>query len=92
MKNLREKILLDKLDGLEKLAPGGRLLLYTGSAITAGGKDRLKSGLEALCGRTGARLDYAEIDPDIFGSCLSMRAYRDVERIAAVGAVLVRRG
>jgi hypothetical protein len=77
---------------LEKLAPGGRLLLYTGSAIADGGHDRLKSGLEGLCAERGAGLDYVEIDPDIFGQCLSMQAYEGIERIAAVGAVLVRHG
>ncbi len=78
-------------EALAKLAPGGRLILYTASAISDGGHDHLKTALEALCSRTGAALDYAEIDPDIFGECLSMSAYAGVERIAAVGAVLVRR-
>ena len=36
----------------------------------------------------GCSLHYEEIDPDIFGEQLDQPAYRDVERIAAVMAVL----
>jgi hypothetical protein len=75
---------------LEKLAPGGRFLLYTGSAILRGGRDRLREGLEALAEHAGARLSYRELDPDVFGEELEKPAYRQAERIAAVGAVLVR--
>ncbi len=71
------------------LAPGGRLLMYTASAILDGGHDRLKARLEDLARDAGA-LAYREIDPDIFGSALSTEAYRDVERIAAVGIVLTK--
>ncbi len=73
----------------EKLAPGGRLLLYTGSAIV-GGEDRLRSSLERRFGQPPFELAYREIDPDIFGETLSTPAYRGVDRIAAVGAVLTR--
>ena len=73
---------------LQRLAPGGRLLLYTGAAIVRGGADPLRSALAALCARQAARLDYREIDPDVFGEELDTEAYADVERIAAVGAVV----
>ena len=33
---------------------------------------------------------YSEIDPDIFGEQLDEPGYEDVERIAAIGAVIVR--
>jgi methylase of polypeptide subunit release factors len=72
-----------------KLAPGGRVLLYTGSAIV-GGRDGLRETLEAELPALGCSLSYREIDPDIFGEELETPAYRDVERIAAVGAVIAR--
>lgn len=70
-----------------RLAPRGRLLLYTGSAIVDG-EDRLRAALERIAAEAGCGLRYAEIDPDIFGSELARPEYAEVERIAAVGAVL----
>ncbi len=72
-----------------KLAPGGRMLLYTGSAIVAG-EDRLATALGERLPQLGCTLRYAELDPDIFGEQLDEPGYEDVERIAAVGAVIVR--
>jgi methylase of polypeptide subunit release factors len=71
------------------LAPGGRLLLYSGSAIVDG-RDGLREVLEDRLAEYACRLSYREIDPDIFGEELEKPAYRDVERIAAVGAVIVK--
>lgn len=73
--------------GLRRLRPGGRFILYTGSAIVEG-RDGVRAGLERLASVAGCRLAYEEIDPDIFGGNLRLGAYADVERIAAVGAVL----
>jgi methylase of polypeptide subunit release factors len=73
---------------LMHLNPGGRMCLYTGSAIETGGLDRLRTALEQLCAEAGANLDYREIDPDVFGEELERRAYADVERIAVIGCVL----
>jgi methylase of polypeptide subunit release factors len=78
------------LRGAEKLAPGGRFLLYTGSAIV-GGRDGLREALQAQLPALGCTLRYREIDPDIFGEELEKPAYADVERIAAVGAVIVKK-
>lgn len=75
----------------ERLSPGGRLLLYTGSAIVDG-EDRFRSALAEMLDAAGCDLRYAELDPDVFGAQLKHPAYRAVERIAAVGAVAVRRG
>jgi hypothetical protein len=36
-------------------------------------------------------MTYEELDPDVFGGMLRRPAYDDVERIAAVGAVIRRR-
>lgn len=76
------------LEGAGKLSVGGRLMLYTGSAIIQG-KDLLHAALEAGL-PPGFHVAYHELDPDIFGGQLSQPAYRDVERIAAIGAVITR--
>lgn len=72
-----------------RLAPGGRVILYTGSAIVRG-EDRLRDALEALAGERGLKLRYREIDPDIFGEELEQPAYAGVDRIALIAAVLTR--
>lgn len=73
--------------GVRRLAPGGRFLLYTGSAIVAG-RDGVREALTGIAEEGGLGLAYEEIDPDVFGGMLGGDAYRDVERIAVVGAVL----
>ena len=73
----------------ERLAPGGRLILYTGSAILAGA-DPLHAALAAMAEARGCTMRYREIDPDIFGEELDGPAYRDVDRIALIAAVIDR--
>lgn len=75
------------LAGCKRLEPGGRMLLYTGVAMVDG-RDRLREALERELPALGCTLRYEEIDPDIFGEELDKPAYRDAERIAAVGAVI----
>ena len=75
---------------LSHLAPGGRLLLYTGVAIVDG-CDPLLAELEALLERFDGSWTYREIDPDVFGEELARPVYADVDRIAAVGLVATRR-
>lgn len=70
-----------------RLAPGGRLILYTGSAIVAG-EDALGAALADLAGSAGCAFRYSEIDPDVFGEELEQSAYREVDRIALVAAVI----
>jgi hypothetical protein len=65
------------------------MLLYTGSAIVAG-EDRLAAALSEQLPALGCALDYAEIDSDIFGDQLDEPGYEQVERIAAIGAVITR--
>lgn len=77
------------LDGATKLAPRGRMLLYTGSAIRSG-EDRLRSALAVQLPDLGCSLEYDEIDPDVFGGLLRSPEYEGVDRIAAVGAVITR--
>jgi SAM-dependent methyltransferase len=76
-------------EAMRRLPPGGAMLLYTGSAIVRG-RDGFRAALERSAAALGCTLRYAELDPDIFGELLEEPAYRDVERIAAVGAVLVK--
>lgn len=72
-----------------RLAPGGRMILYTGSAI-AGGEDLLRTALADLARAEGLALRYREIDPDVFGEELDKPAYAAVDRIAVVAAILMR--
>ena len=78
------------LEGARRLEPGGRMLLYTGVAIVDG-RDSLLEALETRLPSLGCSLRYEEIDPDIFGDELDQPGYAQVERIAAIGAVIERR-
>jgi len=79
------------LAAARRLEPGGRMLLYTGVAIVAG-RDALREALERELPGLGCSLSYREIDPDIFGEELEKPLYSDVERIAAIGAVVEAAG
>lgn len=74
---------------LDRLNPGGALVLYTGSAIVDGrdlffheAMDRLRGG---HVGWT-----YRELDPDVFGEELETEPYRDADRIAAVLLTVIK--
>jgi methylase of polypeptide subunit release factors len=75
--------------GLTRLAPGGRLVLYTGSAIV-GGVDGLHEALRARVTGRGVRFTYEEIDPDVFGEELAHPPYDQADRIAVVVATIER--
>jgi methylase of polypeptide subunit release factors len=77
-------------EGLPLLAPGGKLVLYTGSAIETG-KDAFKEAAMRLVDPARYDAVYRELDPDVFGEELDRAAYRAVERIAAVGLVISRK-
>lgn len=68
---------------LERLAPGGTLVLYTGAAIV-NGTDPFKTAALAQIGGSGASWTYEELDPDVFGEELDGGAYTTTDRIAAV--------
>ena len=74
----------------DRLAPGGQLLLYTGSAIVDG-RDGLRDALATAMARAGCTLAYRELDPDVFGEELERPEYAGVDRIAVVGAVARKR-
>jgi release factor glutamine methyltransferase len=76
-------------EGVSLLAPGGALVLYTGSPIV-GGRDLFREAVEPWTHADGIAAKYHEIDPDVFGEELERPAYRNVERIAAVGLVVRR--
>lgn len=76
-------------EGLARLAPGGRLVLYTGAAIMDGG-DPLFEALRAVLEQRGWPFTYRELDPDVFGEELELPAYAAADRIAAVACVAHR--
>jgi methylase of polypeptide subunit release factors len=73
--------------GLARLAPGGRLLLYTGSAIVNGSDHFHAALLSGLAGRD-VRVAYEEIDPDVFGEELENPPYDRADRLAIVGVTI----
>ena len=76
---------------MDRLAPAGRLILYTGSAIVRG-HDQLAAALAEAAAARGCTMRYREIDPDVFGEELENALYRDVDRIALVAAIVTRAG
>jgi methylase of polypeptide subunit release factors len=71
-------------EGLARLAPGGTLIVYTGSAHVAG-RDSFLAAVTPLLRDARLPFQYEELDPDVFGEELSESGYEQVERIAAVG-------
>jgi methylase of polypeptide subunit release factors len=77
-------------ESLSRLAPGGRLLLYTGVAMV-GGVDGFLADMQPLLADAKFQWSYSEIDPDVFGEELDQAAYKQVDRIAAVGLTVWRK-
>ena len=75
---------------LTALEPGGSLLLYTGAAVREG-QAPLIEALQQTCLEAGAVIDVQELDADVFGEELELPDYAEVERIAAIGALITRR-
>jgi release factor glutamine methyltransferase len=73
---------------MDKLAPGGRLILYTGTPVV-GGIDAFRNAV--LPTIDGHEFTYEEIDPDLFGEELEKAPYAHADRIAAVALSLTRR-
>lgn len=72
-----------------RLAPGGTLLLYTGTAVVDG-VDGFRNAVAIELDAAGLQWQYQELDPDVFGEELLEPAYAGADRIAAV-LVTVRR-
>jgi methylase of polypeptide subunit release factors len=75
---------------LDRLNPGGSLMLYTGVAIVDG-EDRFLASIRPWLERDCAGWQYEELDPDVFGGQLDCKGYEQVERIAAVWLHAVKR-
>ena len=73
--------------GIARLTPGGRLLLYTGSAIVEG-VDLFYQTLRERLKHRAVRLSYEELDPDVFGEELEHAPYDRADRIAVVVATI----
>lgn len=68
---------------IERLLPGGLLLIYTGVAFVDGEAPFLRAAAERL-DRAGFHWRHEEIDPDVFGEELDEAAYARADRIAAL--------
>jgi release factor glutamine methyltransferase len=74
---------------VERLAPGGSLVLFTGAAIVDG-EDPFRDAVAELCGRDGLDWTYREFDPDEYGEELATAVYDAVERLALVILTVTR--
>lgn len=70
-------------ESVPRLRRGGRLMLYTGSAVVDG-VDTFRREIDPLLSRLGQPYTYEEIDPDVFGEELQEAPYRNADRIAVV--------
>ncbi|MBK5259265.1 MAG: class I SAM-dependent methyltransferase [Thermoanaerobaculia bacterium] len=68
---------------IDRLGYGGRLILYTASAIVAG-RDSFRDSVAPILSSAKLRTHYEEIDPDVFGEELERPVYAEVDRIAVV--------
>lgn len=76
-------------EGLPQLAPGGRLILYTGAPVVEG-SDPFRDEVTPLLQQADVAFSYRELDPDVFGEELDTPAYANAERIAAVALVATK--
>ena len=73
--------------GIERLYPGGRLLVYTGAPV-ADGVDQFFAAIAPHLEARGCDYSYEEIDPDVFGEELDSAPYDRVDRIAVVALTI----
>lgn len=76
---------------LNRLAPGGSLLLYTGVAMVDG-RDPFFDTVVPRLDSTRFGWTYRELDPDVFGEELLNPGYQRVDRIAVVALTVTRMG
>ncbi|MGI4954203.1 MAG: methyltransferase [Janthinobacterium lividum] len=74
---------------LDRLAPGGTLLLYTGAAVV-NGIDPFRDAAATRLAGTKAHWAYRELDPDVFGEELDGGAYTATDRIAAILLTVIK--
>jgi len=70
--------------GLDRLYPGGRFFLYTGTPVIDG-TDCFLEAVKPLLAVRNLAFSYEEIDPDVFGDELDRAPYDCADRIAVVG-------
>jgi methylase of polypeptide subunit release factors len=70
-------------DSIDRLYPGGRLFLYTGTCVIDG-TDTFLAAVRPRLESRNCKFTYEEIDPDVFGEELDSAPYDRVDRIAAV--------
>jgi methylase of polypeptide subunit release factors len=75
---------------LDRLSPGGTLLLFTGVAIVEG-RDIFLSAVSEALGAAGLNWTYREVDPDVFGEELARDPYDIADRIALVVLTATRK-
>ncbi|MGW4941741.1 methyltransferase [Actinoplanes sp. NPDC004185] len=75
----------------KRLAPGGSLVLFSGTGIVDGQDPFRTAATERLTG-TDLTWSYREVDPDVYGEELDGPAYAHAERIAVVVLTAVRPG
>jgi SAM-dependent methyltransferase len=74
-------------EGVPHLAPGGRLVLYTGSAIVKG-RDYFHEAVSSWACASTLPMTYEELDPDVFGDELDQPPYDCADRIAVVSVTI----
>jgi methylase of polypeptide subunit release factors len=72
---------------LARLAPGGQLILYTGSPVIDG-HHPLHEAVRPILATRACRARWCELDPDVFGEELEASPYDRVDRIAVVLCVV----
>lgn len=76
---------------VERLAPGGTLLLFTGVAMVDN-EDPFRRAVTSLLPEAAFDWSYREVDPDVFGEELARPPYDRVDRLALVVLTATRRG
>lgn len=74
-------------ESLARLAPGGQLVLYTGSPVIEG-VHPLREALQPILAARPCRSSWSELDPDVFGEELEASPYDRVDRIAVIALVV----
>jgi methylase of polypeptide subunit release factors len=74
-------------ESIDRLYPGGRLFLYTGTPVVDGADTFFEAVRPRLQARN-CRYRYEEIDPDVFGEELDNAPYDRADRIAVVALIV----
>ncbi|MEV4510229.1 class I SAM-dependent methyltransferase [Dactylosporangium sp. NPDC049525] len=75
---------------VHRLAPGGSLVLFSGTGIVDGHDPLLAAAADRLAG-TDLDWTYREVDPDVYSENLDDASYAHAERIAVAVLIAIRR-